>query len=605
MASTIKFSDLEFLPADQLSLASIAPVVQGGKNYRIALSSINQYDYDHCDDIVQLRNVTSCPGTSAISISADLDLNDHSIINIAANSLKFTNGSKISTTPDGGIEIIPFDGDSLICGGSSGVPLPFVSGGPLSAATNNIDLWNATAEIISNQSDCWQDACNFVSTNASSLSVLAEQSEIIYELALILAGGGFNSGLSANESFNVEVSGMPDITFVDIADVGNDSDENGYGAVDEEYKISKYGITFAQLTAYNAGNGPQMQIDLPNNGAWDSIPYINLKESAHFINWLNTSQGYDPAYKFEPTSTEPSINDNLRTWTEEEDKCGIGGFVQTGARYTLPTEDQWVKAAYYDANGQVGYSDYANGSDDFDGIGYSGSLYAGETESYDKNNTDSQYNVYGMDGGKHEFVLSDTTEGSPIVQRGGDYQTLPGSGGRKYRRSLGEFSEYEYDPDYESATGEVGDGGSVDIASTNQWGSDQNGTGTARVVDKGIDPKRYGTCQTEAIGKLSEKFKEVLEDSRRRKEELEALEESLKALQEELGPYNTLNARLTSLEACCETTTSAVSALSAGNEFMQVPFTSNIKIIDAINQQQFDAKQLEGGCDDGTMYVIN
>ena len=577
MASTIKFSDLEFLPADQLSLASIAPVVQGGKNYRIALSSINQYDYDHCDDIVQLRNVTSCPGTSAISISADLDLNDHSIINIAANSLKFTNGSKISTTPDGGIEIIPFDGDSLICGGSSGIPLPFVSGGPLSAATNNTDLWNATAEIISNQSDCWQEACDFInSEGGEAVTNINQDFSFIVKALEVITGVYVGSGLSALEVFG-QLSGygtgggMP---FQAIGDIQNPPDpDTGFGQVNEDYRISKHNISWNQIDQYNKdpNNTP---ITLPQARSIDDPANLEVWEAMRFVNWMNLQEGYPAAYNIpDVPGTSQSIP---QTWPLSADTCraadddGPPRLAATGSRYRLPSEDEWYKAAYYDPEDTSGNNDkyWSNGNRTDDTYG------TGESETWDVNSETTP-------SGK---TLSASYYGLPTINWGVP-NILVNEDNSVSVRGSGQIGLPDYKDDRQTVNSDVD---ISEVTFLEELRPDGGGQLGARIVDKGPSASKYGSCAEKQELKIQDEFSNFIAETKERNLEFEGLKDKVAAL-----------------ESCCITTTSAISTLRVGNEFMQTPFTSNIKIMDAINQQQFDAKQLEGGCDDETMYVIN
>ena len=83
---------------------------------------------------------------------------------------------------------------------------------------------------------------------------------------------------------------------------------------------------------------------------------IDMASVVAFVNWLNTSSGYSPAYKsvFVPfarwDSDDPGYNDQHP-------------FRNPGARYFLPTTDEWYKAAFHDPEKGV-YYDYATGSDD-------------------------------------------------------------------------------------------------------------------------------------------------------------------------------------------------------------------------------------------------
>jgi hypothetical protein len=120
---------------------------------------------------------------------------------------------------------------------------------------------------------------------------------LLYAQTTATLADTFGSG--AGNEFTVE--------FVRIGDAGNPPDNSGQprpaGSVAYEYRIGKYeisrsmiekanaegglGIGLADMTPYG-GNGP----DKPASG-------MTWFEAAKFVNWLNTSTGGLPAYKFD------------------------------------------------------------------------------------------------------------------------------------------------------------------------------------------------------------------------------------------------------------------------------------------------------------------
>jgi hypothetical protein len=95
------------------------------------------------------------------------------------------------------------------------------------------------------------------------------------------------------------------------------------------------------------------------NGSLRSATGISWNEAARFVNWLNTSQGFRAAYRFETAG----FNDDLTLWSSG-DAWQVDGenlFRHMRARYVLSSEDEWYKAAFYD--GSTGtYYDYATAS---------------------------------------------------------------------------------------------------------------------------------------------------------------------------------------------------------------------------------------------------
>jgi formylglycine-generating enzyme required for sulfatase activity len=97
---------------------------------------------------------------------------------------------------------------------------------------------------------------------------------------------------------------------------------------------------------------------------------ISWFEAAAYVNWLNTSKGYAPAYNLTWTNgawsmalwpTSPDTNGNV-AWTNG----GTNLYRNASCTYFLPSENEWYKAAYYDPTkngGSGGYWLYPTGSD--------------------------------------------------------------------------------------------------------------------------------------------------------------------------------------------------------------------------------------------------
>jgi Concanavalin A-like lectin/glucanases superfamily/Sulfatase-modifying factor enzyme 1/BspA type Leucine rich repeat region (6 copies) len=151
------------------------------------------------------------------------------------------------------------------------------------------------------------------------------------------------------------------IDFVAIGNPGNSNDTTGYGEVPYTYRIGKYDISAQQIT--NALKiGANWSGDQPGTMSWYG--------AAAFVNWLNSSAGYPPAYNLLLSNgvwsmrlwpTTPDSNGNV-AWT-------LGGtnlYRNANCAYFLPSENEWYKAAYYDPaknGGSGGYWLYPTGSD--------------------------------------------------------------------------------------------------------------------------------------------------------------------------------------------------------------------------------------------------
>jgi hypothetical protein len=157
-----------------------------------------------------------------------------------------------------------------------------------------------------------------------------------------------------------------DIEFVTIGHPGNADTtagpypfyiypEHPVGKVDYTYRMGKFEISEGMINAANTLGG--LGITHGNRGANKPATRVSWIEAVHFINWLNTSTGSPPAYKFDSFG-------NFLLW--ESDDAGYDPnnlFRNSLAHYVLPSLDEWYKAAYYDPTSGGAYYDYATGSD--------------------------------------------------------------------------------------------------------------------------------------------------------------------------------------------------------------------------------------------------
>lgn len=199
-----------------------------------------------------------------------------------------------------------------------------------------------------------------------------------YFLVLFLLFNFMNQAICADTvvSFGIGVNQF-EMTFTTIGNPGNAADNTGNpnqaGSVGYNYNMGKYevsreminranasgnlGITLDDMSAYGA-NGP----DRPATG-------VTWNEAARYVNWLNTSQGFQPAYKFavQPGQLGYSSNANIQLWQSNDSGYNSANlFRNSHARYFLPNMDEWYKAAYYDPNanaGAGGYWDFPTASD--------------------------------------------------------------------------------------------------------------------------------------------------------------------------------------------------------------------------------------------------
>jgi formylglycine-generating enzyme required for sulfatase activity len=151
------------------------------------------------------------------------------------------------------------------------------------------------------------------------------------------------------------------LDFVTIGNPGNTNDTTGYGGVSYNYQIGTYTISQNQVNAA-ASNG---LLGMPT-GDWigdQPATSISWYQAAAFVNWLNTIQGYTPAYNltYSNGSYSMALWPTNQAWTNG----GTNLYRNANCVYFLPSENEWYKAAYYDPNknnGAGGYWPYPTGS---------------------------------------------------------------------------------------------------------------------------------------------------------------------------------------------------------------------------------------------------
>ena len=129
-----------------------------------------------------------------------------------------------------------------------------------------------------------------------------------------------------------------------------------------DFRIGKFEITNDQWDKFKAQYGtvtgnPSSAYDENDfrAGANLATTQVSWYEAAQFVNWLNTFKGYQAAYKF--TGTQGTGNYTFTLW----DATDIGydaatPYRNSNAYYFLPTEEEWVKAAYWNGTSLQTYS---------------------------------------------------------------------------------------------------------------------------------------------------------------------------------------------------------------------------------------------------------
>ncbi len=148
---------------------------------------------------------------------------------------------------------------------------------------------------------------------------------------------------------------------IDFVEIGNPGTTLSDGStVAYTYNMGKFEITRDQIEKANAAGS--LGITLQNmtsyggNGLNRPATGISWNEAARFVNYLNTSQGYQAAYRF----TTSGANANVSFWGQTNDPVagaivneysGENRLRHKDAKYVLPNRDEWWKAAYGSPDG--------------------------------------------------------------------------------------------------------------------------------------------------------------------------------------------------------------------------------------------------------------
>ena len=240
--------------------------------------------------------------------------------------------------------------------------------------------------------------------------------------------------------------------WVTVGNPGNEADPlTGFGAVGYSYQIGKYEVTNAQYGAFlNAAaktdsyglyntdleiygitrSGSSGSYTYSVTGALANRPvvYISWFDAARFANWMANGQGSG--------STETGA------YTLNGATSGIF-LANAGAQVYIPTEDEWYKAAYYNAANQT-YSLYPNGQNTITtaDANYDYGLY----ETTDVGTYSGDPSMYGTfdQGGNVDEWNDKVISGSSRGLRGGSWAD--------FDLSLESTGSWSYDPGLENNT---------------------------------------------------------------------------------------------------------------------------------------------------------
>jgi sulfatase modifying factor 1 len=252
------------------------------------------------------------------------------------------------------------------------------------------------------------------------------------------------------------------IDWVTVGDAGNEADTAGLpnpaGGVAYEYRIMRYEWTNSQYVAYlnavdpdgsnpngiwrtamgtnvrggvsfTSGNANGAKYQARANMGDKPVNYISWFQAARVANWLhNGSETYTIS---DATATAPQ---NTGAYTLGTGTNGSAPAKNGDARFWIPTEDEWYKAAYYKGGGMnAGYWIYPTQSDtaplsvtaSLDGQGSAGALgnFANFALGADWNGQDGNVTTVGTNGRASAYGAFDL--GGNI----GEFNDLTGAAG--------------------------------------------------------------------------------------------------------------------------------------------------------------------------------
>jgi sulfatase modifying factor 1 len=162
------------------------------------------------------------------------------------------------------------------------------------------------------------------------------------------------------------------IEFVTVGDPGNSPNPNqlDLGQVNYEYRIAKFEISREMISNANSAGGLSLSMadmsSLGGNGGNRPATGLSWNAAARFVNWLNTSSGFLPAYNFVTQPGDPGYDadENIQLWTSGPEFNSANPYRSRLAKYFLPSIDEWHKAAYHDPTVVTGdpYWEYATKS---------------------------------------------------------------------------------------------------------------------------------------------------------------------------------------------------------------------------------------------------
>ena len=262
------------------------------------------------------------------------------------------------------------------------------------------------------------------------------------------------------------------IEWVPVDNPGNAADTTGYGDVAYTFDIMKYeftntryaeflnaidpqgtnpqGVWVASMGSSNQGGISQVlgnalgsRYVVKTNFADKPVNFMSAFSVARVANWLQNGSPVSPT----TTNSSGTAAQNTGAYAIGTATSGNLPAKSAGARYWIPLEDEWYKAAYYNPtlnSGTGGYTTYGNGfsttpgsvTASVTGVGSAGGTgnfanynqtadwngtSAGAPTSVGTNGAASYYGAFDMSGNTFEFNTLTGVASSNVGIRGGSF----------------------------------------------------------------------------------------------------------------------------------------------------------------------------------------
>jgi formylglycine-generating enzyme required for sulfatase activity len=223
--------------------------------------------------------------------------------------------------------------------------------------------------------------------------------------------------------------------FVTVGDPGNTADSTGYGAVSQTFDIMKFEFTNQQYVqflnsvdangnktngiynelmgtdvrggiSFTSGNSAGTKYAVRTNMGNKPVNFVSWFDAARVSNWLHNG-------------ATSSSSMETGAYTLNDATSGNAAALNAGARFFIPSENQWYKAAYYKGGSTNEYWAYGTASNTLPtsvtagGTGDGSAGSSGNFANYDKiadwNGQNGNVTTVGTNGGPSAYDAFDMT----------------------------------------------------------------------------------------------------------------------------------------------------------------------------------------------------